>query len=169
MDRRQFGTFYQAHIDRVFRFVLFRVAYDRERAQDLTQEIFLKAYQAFDRYDPARGAYAWIYTIARNHLYNAYAAHKATTTLEEAEGHVALAMDHVTEVQTREDEQRLLAAIDQLPKDDAELVRLKYLEGWSFEELATSLGKTAGALRVQAMRSLKRLQKLLTPPTQPPL
>lgn len=164
MDRRHFEAFYHTHADHVFRFVLFRVAQDRERAKDLTQEIFLKAYQAFESYDPERGARAWIFTIARNHVYNAYAAEKRTTTLDDAEEHVALRIDYVDHHQSAEDERALLKALDQLPEADADLIRQKYLEGWSFEELAKPLGKTAGALRIQAMRTLKRLQSLLKYP-----
>jgi RNA polymerase sigma-70 factor (ECF subfamily) len=163
MDRRQFEAFYHTHVDHVFRFVLFRVAQDRERAKDLTQEIFLKAFQAFDRYEPERGARAWIYTIARNHVYNAYAAHKTTASLEEVESHASLRIDHLESLQISEDERRLIAAIERLPTQEAELIKQKYLEGWSFEELAKPLGKTAGALRIQAMRALKRLRDLLTP------
>ena len=164
MDRRHFEAFYHTHADHVFRFVLYRVAQDRERAKDLTQEIFLKAYQAFESYDPERGARAWIFTIARNHVYNAYAAKKQTSTLEDAEGHVALRVDYLDRHQSKEDEQALLKALDQLPESEADLIRQKYLEGWSFEELAKPLGKTAGALRIQAMRTLKRLQSLLKYP-----
>ncbi len=164
MDRRHFEAFYHTHVDHVFRFVLFRVGQDRERAKDLTQEIFLKAYQAFERYDPERGVRAWILTIARNYVYNAYAAQKETVALEEAEGHESLRVEYVHALQANEDERALLKALEQLPMQEAELVRQKYLEGWSFEELAKPFGKTAGALRIQAMRSLKRLQALLKYP-----
>lgn len=164
MDRRHFEAFYHTHVDHVFRFVLFRVAQDRERAKDLTQEIFLKAYQAFERYEPERGARAWIFTIARNHLYNAYAAQKEVVSLDEVEEHSALRVSYLDRHESSEDERALHKALDQLPEAEAELIRQKYLEGWSFEELAKPLGKTAGALRIQAMRSLTRLQKLLRSP-----
>ncbi len=164
MDRRHFEAFYHTHIDHVFRFVLFRVAQDRERAKDLTQEIFLKAFEAFDRYEPERGERAWIFTIARNHVYNAYAAQKDTTSLEDAENHVAMRVEYLDALQSSEDERALVAALDRLPQMEADLIRQKYREGWSFEELAKPFGKTAGALRVQALRSLKHLQKLLKYP-----
>lgn len=164
MDRRHFEAFYHTHVDHVFRFVLFRVAQDRERAKDFTQEVFLKAYQAFERYEPERGARAWIFTIARNHLANAYAAQKEVLSLDEVEEHSALRVSYVDQHESFEDERALLKALDQLPETEAELIRQKYLEGWSFEELAKPLGKTAGALRIQAMRSLKHLQKLLKSP-----
>lgn len=164
MDRKHFESFYQTHVDRVFRFVLFRVAQDRERAKDLTQDIFLKAFQAFERYEPERGKSAWIYTIARNHLSTAYTARKETVTLDQAEGHPMLRADSHLRMSAQEDERRLLLTLDQLPADDAELIRLKYLDGWSFEDLAESLGKSAGALRVQAMRALKRLRTILKTP-----
>ncbi len=164
MDRRHFEAFYRTHVDHVFRFVLFRVGQDRERAKDLTQEIFLKAFQAFERYEPERGARAWIFTIARNHVYNAYAAQKETTSLDEVEGQSALHVSYLDPHEANEQERTLVTALEQLPEEEAELIRQKYLEGWSFEELAKSCGKTAGALRIQAMRSLKRLQKLLKSP-----
>lgn len=164
MDRRHFEAFYRTHVDHVFRFVLFRVAQDRERAKDLTQEIFLKAYQAFERYEPERGARAWIFTIARNHVYNAYATQKDTTSLEDVEGHLPFQGNQVDHVLSNEDSRALFTALSKLPEAEAELIRQKYLEGWSFEDLSKSLGKSAGALRIQAMRSLKRLQSLLKYP-----
>ncbi len=164
MDRRHFEAFYHTHVDHVFRFVLFRVAQDRERAKDLTQEIFLKAYEAFERYEPERGARAWIFTIARNHVYNAYAAQKDTTSLEDAENHHLLRGSQTDHVQHNEDTRLIFEALAKLPEAEADLIRHKYLEGWSFEDLAKSGGKTAGALRIQAMRSLKRLQSFLKYP-----
>jgi RNA polymerase sigma factor (sigma-70 family) len=76
----------------------------------------------------------------------------------------ALRVSYLDPHEAREDERALVKALEQLPEAEAELIRQKYLEGWSFEELAKELGKTAGALRIQAMRSLKRLQKILKTP-----
>lgn len=157
-----FSSFYQSYAHKIYRFVFYRVGRQRDRAEDLTQEIFLKAYEAFSRYNPEVSRTAWLYTIARNHLINAHQREKATSDLDEVDQHASLSVDGRAQAQLSEDQRRLLSAIDRLSDEDATLVRMKYLEGWSFDELAQMLEKNAGALRVQASRALKKLARDLT-------
>lgn len=56
---------------------------------------------------------------------------------------------------------RVLAAIDTLPEDQREALRLRYLVGLPSKEIAQKLGKTDGAVRVMLSRSLARLQEML--------
>jgi RNA polymerase sigma-70 factor (ECF subfamily) len=58
-------------------------------------------------------------------------------------------------------ELRLLEAISQLPEDQREALRLRYVDGLPSKEIAARLGKTDGAVRVMLTRSLDKLQKLL--------
>src|ERR1700722_12006351 len=80
-----FETFYGEHVDRVYRFVFFRSGQNRALAEDLTGEIFLKALEHFDSYNPALSKTAWIRTIARNHLINFWRDRKQTIPLEAEE------------------------------------------------------------------------------------
>jgi RNA polymerase sigma-70 factor, ECF subfamily len=57
---------------------------------------------------------------------------------------------------------RALAAMDTLPEDQREALRLRYLVGLPSKEIAQKLGKTDGAVRVMLSRSLAKLQELLT-------
>ncbi len=161
MDRSHFPTFYRTHVKKVYRFVFYRVQGNTEVAEDLTQDVFLKALSAFDRYDPTISASSWIYTIARNHLINHVQKQRHTETLEAIENTDWDRVDWAERLCVSHDEKRLLEAIKKLPETDTKIVRLKYLEGWSYEDIAEKLGKTAGALRVQAHRALKELEKLL--------
>lgn len=161
MDKRQFERFYDDYFERIYRFVFYRVAGDRERARDLTQDIFLKAFEAFERYDPAQSSSAWIYTIARNHIINVYAKMRPGMTLEEIEGSLIASHDPHGEYAFRHEERALYEALKALPIEDARLVQMKYLEGWSFDDLSQPFAKSAGALRVQASRALKKMQSLL--------
>lgn len=163
MEIRAFEAFYEQYIERVYRFVFYRVGGRIEVAQDLTQEIFLKAYQAFDRYDPAKSRSAWIYTIARNHLINHHAKNRPEVEIDEVGDSLLLSEDGRECFVRGGEERRLLDALATLKEDDAQLVRMKYLEGWGFDELANIFGKTSGALRVQAGRALKHLRALLKP------
>jgi RNA polymerase sigma-70 factor (ECF subfamily) len=84
-EKKDFLAFYRAHVERIYKFVYFRVGSNKETAEDLVQDIFLKAYEAHDRYDPEKSLSAWIFTIARNTVINHYAKRKADVTLEEIE------------------------------------------------------------------------------------
>lgn len=60
-------------------------------------------------------------------------------------------------------EAKLLTALAQLPEDQQEALRLRYIEGLPSKEIATRLGKTDGAIRVMLSRSLGKLQTILEP------
>jgi RNA polymerase sigma-70 factor (ECF subfamily) len=164
MAKPSFEAFYRANVKRIYAFVYFRVGGRKAMAEDLVQDIFLKAYEAFDRYDPERGASAWIFTIARNHVINSMAKDRPGVDLDEVLDSVTLSEDGRERMAVREEERQLLDAIDALPPDDATLVRMKYLEGWNFDDLSQVLGKTSGTLRVQASRSIRRLKTLMKKP-----
>jgi RNA polymerase sigma-70 factor (ECF subfamily) len=56
---------------------------------------------------------------------------------------------------------RVLAALDTLPEEQREAIRLRYLVGLPSKEIAQKLGKTDGAIRVMLSRSLGKLQEML--------
>lgn len=130
-------------------------------AQDVTQDVFLKAFEAFERYDPDVSSTSWIYTIARNHIINVHAKTKEQVELEEIENHVFASQDGRERFAVDEEERALLEAIQLLSQEDARLVRMKYLEGWAFDELEDVFQKSSGTLRVQAIRALKKIKMLL--------
>jgi len=154
-----FPAFYDKHVGRIYKFVFFRVGGSKEKAEDLTQDIFMKAFEAFDRYDPKISASAWIYTIVRNHIINMASKDRAHTDIDEVEFKIASDGEHLAE--RAYDEGRVLEALKSLPDDEAELVRMKYLEGWKYREIEEIMSKSSGALRVQMSRILKKLQKIL--------
>lgn len=161
MDRQHFPHFYSKNVQRIYRFLYYRVGGKKELAQDLTQDVFLKAFEAFDRYDEKISASSWIYTIARNHLINQLAKQRPNVDLEEIENTLWDKDDWVERAVVKYDERRLLEAMTKLPKEDADLLRRKHLEGWTYEDIAAECGKNEGALRVQSHRAIKQLRKLL--------
>lgn len=161
MEKKRYAEFYDKYLKRIYAFVYFRVGGNRVVAEDLTQDIFLKAFEAFERYDPARGEVAWLYTIARNHLINQNAKTRPNVSLEEVEGTRWVSEDVREQFAANHDERRLMKAVAVLPEEDALLVRMKYLEGWTFDDLAEVFNKQSSALRVQAGRALKKLRTIL--------
>jgi RNA polymerase sigma-70 factor (ECF subfamily) len=161
MEKRHFPQFYRKHVQKVYRFLYYRVYSNKELAQDLTQDVFIKALEGFDKYDESVSEFSWIFTIARNHLLNTLARTKPTVELEHIENTDWDMEDWAGREELKYDEKRVLEAILGLSKEDADLVRLKYLEGWSYDEIAEINGKKAGALRIQAHRALKQMRDIL--------
>lgn len=64
-------------------------------------------------------------------------------------------------------EMKLLAALEQLPADQRDALKMRYVEGLPSKEIAERMQKTDGAVRVMLTRSLKRLQEILGPEAAP--
>lgn len=168
-NKKKFEQFYQDHFDKVYRFVFFRSGGDREKAEDLVSEIFMKALEHFDTYDKKVSSSAWIMTIARNHLINSWRDAKPTTPLPEDEDtederintdsfwlHSALAVWNKQNV--RLEVRDLLAS---LSPDESEIVTFHYLLGYNYTEIAAIKKMTEGAVKVAAHRALKKLRSRL--------
>lgn len=161
MNKKHFPDFYRNHVKQVYKFLLFRLQGNREMAEDLTQDVFIKALNAFESYDPEKSQSSWILTIARNHLINTLQKEKGNIPLEEVELILSDPKTLSEKLALRFEEEQLLQAIQQLPQEDAQLIRMKHLEGWDYDEIALQTKKTAGALRIQAHRAIKALSKIL--------
>ncbi len=164
MSKDRFRQFYETYFQKIFRYVFFRVGGHREVAEDLTSEIFMKAYKAFESYDENRSHSSWIYTIARNHLANHYRSAGREVTDEDFESLPVAADDLEEQFAASEEEARLLKAIGQLRPKDAVLVKMKYLDGYSYEEMAAALKREKGALKVATFRAMRDLRVVLQAP-----
>lgn len=156
-SQHEFTRYYEEHKKTIFNYILYRTGFDRDVAEDLTSEIFLKAYRAFDSYDRKRSFKTWVFAIAHNHLVNYYAAKKNVLPLEEA-------IEVVKEVPATEnlDEKMLVSKIlhlvSKLPEAQRELVTLRYVNDLSHEEIARIVGKEEGAVRTALSRAIATLR-----------
>ncbi len=154
MEKPAFATFYKTHVDRVYRFVLLRVGGQVQVAEDLTSDVFIKALRAYGEYDPKQSVSAWIYTIARNTLANHY-----RDTAKESDADILeiplAANDFLSGVLKEEDRLRVHRALAALDPEKRQLIDLKYLQGYRYEEMAAILGKTATAVKVATHRAMK--------------
>ena len=160
MDKARFQQFYKAHFGKIYRFVIMRVG-DHALAEDLVSEIFLKALRAFDTYDEARSKSSWIYTITRNHLANHNRTVGRVLNEEHIEDLPIPGKDFLEGAAVRHDVQTMLGALESLSTDKQRLIRMKYLEELSYEEMAERVGKQKGALKVATFRAIGELRALL--------
>ena len=161
-NSQAFGQLYDAYMERIYRFVYFRVE-DQQTAEDITSQVFLKAWSNLDRFQFSRTPYlAWLYTIAHNAVIDHYRTRKVTTALDD----VQLSQpDHSEVVENDIDlttEMRSVkSALQTLTDDQQKVLTLKFIEGMSNNEIARQLGKREGAIRALQMRGLQALAKQL--------
>ncbi len=155
-----FGSFYDKHIDSVYRFVFFRVGQKREVAEDLTSDIFMSAFEAFERFDPSKGEKAWIMTIARNKVINYWRDRKEQVDIDDV-AFTLVGEEGVEAAEKREEVATLKTAIRKLKAPERMLVEKKYLLGYPYKDIARELGKTAGSVRVETHRAMRKLRGLL--------
>jgi RNA polymerase sigma-70 factor (ECF subfamily) len=158
-DRAAFTVLYEAYLDRVYRHVRFRVA-DAELAEDLTAQVFLRAWQAIDRYRPLEGRpfLAWLFTIANNLIIDHHRRARREVSGIEPGRHIARTPDP-EEAAVRGDLQaQVRAALGRLKPEYQLIVSLRLLEDMDYEEIARIVNKKPGALRVTLFRALRALR-----------
>jgi len=160
-DGEAFAMLVDHYMPRIYAH-LYRMLGNREDAEDVAQETFVRAYAHLDRYDPARPFRNWIYTIAsnlaRNHLRKRSAAGQGVP-LEEAR--VTTGTTPGKEATATEQQDRINAALDRLAPNAAVLVQPHYREGFTIREAADILGMTENAAKVALHRARKQLRQLL--------
>lgn len=164
-DTDAFGRLFDRYHDVVFRFVLFRLN-DRQAAEDLTQETFVRAYRRIGSVSyQGRDIGAWFVTIARNlvldHVKSSrYRLESATPEIADvAPGSTRPGPEH--EVIANATHAELLRCVARLGDDQQECITLRFLQGLSVAETADAMGRNEGAVKALQHRAVRRLAQLL--------
>lgn len=162
-DGDAFGMLYERHLDAIYRYIHFRVG-DELHAEDMTEEVFVKAWEALPRYKAGQHPFtSWLYRIAHNLVVDHHRKRQTptlpTADLERAPDGAALPEALLVKGQTSED---LACAVQQLDEEAQQVVILRFVEGLSHREVAHIIGKSESASRVIQHRALTALHALLT-------
>lgn len=158
-DTDAFGVLYERYIDLIYRYIRCRVAEDHT-AEDLTETVFLKAFQAIDRYKERGWPFsAFLYQVARNQLTDHYRRQRDEISLEEVSDLEAPGNKLDRAVIVDERFHVLRGALEKLPEDYQEVIRLRILLDIPSPEVAAYLKRSEGAIRVLLHRALKALRK----------
>jgi RNA polymerase sigma factor (sigma-70 family) len=152
-----FAPIYECYFPRIYAYCLRRVSNPLE-AEDLTSLIFTQALVGLRHY--AGGSVAvWMFRIAHNALVNYYRSRRPLVSLEAIPFDIADASPGPGQQVVQAEQQRALrAVVESLPDDQRELLALKIAGELSSEEIGALLGKSAGAVRVELHRIIKRLR-----------
>ncbi|HEX7041865.1 MAG TPA: RNA polymerase sigma factor [Patescibacteria group bacterium] len=157
-DKEAFGRLYKIYVDKIYRFVFFRVGRKREITEDIVSDIFLKAWEKLDTFKKGNFQ-AWVYMIARNKVIDHYRQNREHVSLNEeiTEEKINLEDDVLNKLEV----ERIKDAIKNLTEDQQEVIILKFIEDVSNSEIANIMGKREDAVRALSSRGIKELRKLL--------
>lgn len=157
-NRDNFLPYYNQYKDKIYNYFLYRVGFDKPLAEDLSSEVFIKALKSFDDFDKTKKFQSWIYMIAHNHLVNHYKVSGRVGPIEPLENSLHYIDSSAEEKYELE---RVLKIIDTMESSESEVLRYKFIDQLSNEEIAEILEKEEGAVRTQISRSLVKLREIL--------
>lgn len=151
-----YGLFFR----KIYNFIFYRVSH-KETAEDLSEEVFIKAFAKLSSVSGHTSFEGWIYQIARNSVIDYYRQKKATVALEDIENTLEYETNVVDVVNLDNQQKQLLKAIKQLGAEQQVVIKLKFFEDLSNSEIAELLHKNEGAIRVIQHRALSKIQELI--------
>ena len=160
-EREAFATL----VDR-YRSMAFTVAYrmvgDGDAANDLAQEGFIAAYRDLRSFRQDSRFSTWLCSIVVNKCRDHLRSGKKMVPVDAVPDlRAGAAADPERAAAIEQTEDRLQQALRELPPEYREVLVLKHVEGWSYEEIAGVLGLSAGALKVRAHRAREMLRTIL--------
>jgi RNA polymerase sigma-70 factor (ECF subfamily) len=161
-DTASFGLLYEHYVDEIYHFVYYRVKSHQE-AEDLSEAVFLKAWQAMEEYPPREIPFRlWLYRIARNTVYDHYRTNKEHTNLETAL-HIPAPVEGPEAILIRwERTAELKEKLLQLNEDYQEVLTCRFIVGLSHAETAVVMSRSEQAVRALQYRAIVALRNLLT-------
>jgi RNA polymerase sigma-70 factor (ECF subfamily) len=145
---------------RVYSYAL-RMAGDAHEAEDLTQEVLLRAFRSLERFDAAQRLAPWLFGIAA-HVCRDWLRRKCRRRERLQEGLEELAtVPPSSEAVAHEQAEIVRRAVRRLPLKYREVIVLHYLENRGYDEVAASLGIRPAAARRRALRAREMLRRTL--------
>ena len=159
---KKFSQLYDQNIEQIYRFVYFKVS-SKEIAEDLCSETFAKGWNHFkENHEKIDNPRAFLYQIARNLIVDHYREkNKADLVSVEFVPLSDPGIDVKEQSMLNSDLDNVKKALQNLKEDYKEIIVMHYLNDLEIPEIAQSLGKKEGAVRVKLHRALKALKKKL--------
>jgi RNA polymerase sigma-70 factor (ECF subfamily) len=173
-DKRAFGELVERYQTRLLNFV-YRTTGDRERAEDLVQETFIRVYRHLHRFDQSKKFSTWVYTIAsnlaknelRNRSRNPLVLFQAIKKNWDADARPLEWEDNTYRpddlFRKRHLKSLVDGAVDQLPEHHRTVFVLREMEGKTYEEIADITGANLGTVKSRLNRARNNFAQLIAP------
>ena len=163
-DRAALRVVYQDTSAKLFG-VCLRILKDRGEAEDVLQEVFVTVWRKAASFDPGRASpITWMVAIARNRAIDRLRASAVSRRMEPIESADAVsdpAPAAVERVELAQQHQRLSRCLEELEARHASAIREAFLDGTTYEELATRMSVPLGTMKSWIRRGLLKLRTCL--------
>jgi len=160
---QEFQRLYQENLGPVYRYIYSKVR-NREEAEDLTAQVFLKAVRRVDLTRDTHSMRAWLFQVARTTVVDYWRIHYrgAASSLEDLleTGWQGPVDEELPLAQSNSAEERVQGILQALPERDREVLTYRFLLNLSLRETAERMGMTESNIKVMQFRALKRAADL---------
>jgi len=162
-DPEAIARLYDIYAPKIQSFIYHRTS-DPLVTEDLTGQVFLRMLEAMNGGKGWHSSFSgWIYRIAHNLVVDHYRqrGRASYTSIDEAPQIPDARRDPYQTAATKLENDALLKAINQLTSEQAQVISLRFLEGYSIAEVASIMGKTEGAIKALQFRGMAALRRNL--------
>ena len=169
-DQNSFYYLIERYEPKILRYIKRITNISPEESEDLLQEIFIKVYRNLNRFNRKLKFSSWVYRIAHNEIINQYRKKKsysATIDLftenddtDHLAGFIGEALDIDNDYISRENAEKVRAALAKLPDKYREVLILRYFEDQSYKEISDILRKPAGTVATLINRAKSKFRKI---------
>lgn len=152
-DPRCFGELYEANLDKVYAYVLSRVA-DRPEAEDVTAEVFQHALSNLAQFEwRGKPFVAWLLRIAANAIADRYHASNRLQQIED-DDFAEPGFDDGNECRVM-----LAQLLNELPSDQRSVLVQRFIQQHTIRDIAKEMGRSEGAIKQLQLRGLQKLRE----------
>jgi len=159
-EAKAFGLLYDHYIPQIYRFIYLKVT-NREEAEDLTHQVFMKAWQNINNYEERGFQFSsWLYQISRNQVIDFYRQKKQYLDLEAVDPEL-LVDQSKDRAHEKLEISKIQKSLNELTDEQKEVIIMHFINDISIKDIAKTLKKTEGAIRLLQHRAIDRLKKIM--------
>ena len=164
-NQKVFRTFFNKHYE-----VLVKYAngylFDKDSSEDIVQEVFIYIWENAHKINIETSLKGYVFTMVRNRCFNFLKSIKITDDCKFLEFNINLITDHIFDSTDVEDKKivyhRILKIVDALPDKMQQIVKLKFLHGYKYIEIAIELGVSVNTVKTQLKRAKLKITEMVT-------
>jgi RNA polymerase sigma-70 factor (ECF subfamily) len=161
-DEAALTQLYEENFDKIYRYIVLKIG-DRTEAEDMTQQVFLKAFKSISGYRPKGSPFSsWLFRIAHNQVVDHWRKKSKRPTVPLEETFIGSSSSNPSsETERKMDIENLVAATKQLTSLQREVVSLRFAGGLSVAQVASLMGKSEGAIKALQHSAVVSLRRML--------
>ncbi len=160
-DSAAFTELYDTYVEKIFKYVFYKTGH-RTEAEDITAQVFLKAWEAIGHYQWTDRPFAsWLYRIAHNLVVDHFRASQEMVNLEDVHSLEERGMTLDDIVDQHLTSGMLQQMLKRLTQEQQQVIILRFLEGYDTAQTARIMNKTEGAVRTLQHRALNSLNRVM--------